>query len=231
MERRCCRNEDVGATELHSGHPAKGEGTMQLLSDDRTHTDFPTGFNADIGCHPAPVDTAGPVAEDAGWPADHAPLHICVGCSPERLAAIPAGARRQQALAQIHAVAARLPTVFVIGERHGLCEELRDVPGTVLRSATSSALSAAGIEAFLNRSSTIVLTGLETSFEIYATAAELVYCTHWHILLPQDAILDRHTSSHGGCLRLLAQGYAGYLSVLSLADLWQALGTAIRTQA
>lgn len=146
-------------------------------------------------------------------------LHLCLGCSPDRLAVIPRTLERQLALLNIEALCDVLPTVFVIHERAKLSAELRHAVTPVLKSSRRSALGAPEIERYLDVASTIVVSGLEASLEVYATVSELAFFGLWQVVLPEKAILDRHPSSHGSCLHILAHGFKDCVEIAAIENL------------
>lgn len=161
-------------------------------------------------------------------PAEHARpragrrmLHVCVGWSPGRLASIPDARGKARVLGHIRELAARLSTVFVVAEGTGLPSSARRlIPGAnLLQAPGRNALGAPRFLQALDRYETVVLTGLETSGEVYATAYEIAALRHWNVILPEEAVIDRHASAHGSCLHLLGQGFGRFVSVVPIASL------------
>jgi len=147
-------------------------------------------------------------------------LHLCLGGSPDRLSCLGNEETRSQLVGTMNQYSARLPTVFVVNDRANLAVELaRHNPNVpVLKSARRSALDINGIDSYLKNADTVVLTGLETSYEIYATAAELATFGVWNLLIPEHAVADRHSNTHGACLHILAHGYKDSVAILPQAE-------------
>lgn len=155
-------------------------------------------------------------------------LHLCVGCSPDRLAAITAPNLRRQVIARVAGLARLLPTVFVTGERADLCLGLLEASphATVLRSPQRSALAAPGIDRYLGAATMVIVSGLETSREIYATTTEIASFRYWQVMLPEEAMADRHKAAHGSCLHILAHGFGSHVKVVPVTSLHASMATA-----
>lgn len=145
-------------------------------------------------------------------------LHLCVGCSDGELARLTVR-DRQSVQNNIRAIAALMPTLFVVRHDKPLTPRLEPADAVMVnRGSRLVTAETRTLDAFarLKPGSTVLVTGIHASSEVFAAAADLVDFKGCHVILVREAIGD--TSEYGmqAAFNMLVQAYPGQIEIVGI---------------
>lgn len=158
-------------------------------------------------------------------------LHLSIGCSEEQLLRI-AAYQRHLMIDSIRHIADFAPTIYLIKHDQNLPRILAEdsapaltlqVKGTALISAGHAAID---MLSKLNDRSTILLTGMETSREIFAAATDIMGARKSRTVIIREGVADSHQTAGRAAVAMLRQRYPTLFADVSI-DRYQSHAFAI----
>lgn len=145
-------------------------------------------------------------------------LHLCVGCSDEQLAQIPAH-KRHLVIESIRSIAEYVPTLFVVRPDQKLASLLEPC-GAITKSKGARLVTAESdtLEAFakLRAGSTVLITGIHASKEVFAAAADLMDFKGCKVALVREGISDTSEYGEKAAFAMLEQAYRDQIQAVRI---------------